>query len=267
MPRDQYNFIGMGFNLRHFYVFDDDELARSNVFYSNVNVSAGYRIFHNFQLTLSVPYFYNVHASASSTESYSNTIQGIGDIALGAVYVLYSNKNDKDARVRSHLSASLDVELPTGKFNNNYLEDDLPAAMSTGSQSFDFQGGLQYAGQIKKWGLRAFTSYKVNTYNTYNFKFGDQFSFAGYFYRQCKIKKTGISPFAGVSYWNIANDKRGNEVQTGIGGQSIDGALGVECSTRHLNFGANVLLPINKQFNAAGIETRLDGSVYLSYLF
>lgn len=180
-------------------------------------------------------------ADAVTTED-----KGLSDISLLSLITLYSNSGDVMAKRTSTLLCKAGIKLPTGKFNDQFRVEHLPASLSLGSGSVDLSGGLQYRYKYEAWS--AFADYQIeyNMRNDLEYRFGLQQAAAVKMVREFtdKKKQVHLRPYAGALWeWNDWDTYHDLVLE---GTKSMDVYLqpGMECAFGDWSIGANLDIPL-----------------------
>lgn len=175
--------------------------------------------------------------------------KGLGDIAAVGYYnLLQERKTTAGHRLLvQSLWLGAGVKAPTGHYNadekNNGAYNQNNFQLGTGS--WDFTANAMYDVRLNDAGLNVNLSYKMNTENADQYKYGNKFyaNLLGYY--KFRVSQTvTIAPNAGILYEQSAKDQHnGNTVQES-GGYSLVGTLGAELSLKKFGLGFNVQSPL-----------------------
>ena len=229
---------------------------------TNADIVGGYSLNKRLHLSAFLPVKYNYFEH----DENSHTASGIGDAGIMANYVLFSNSDKMMQRVTSTLSIRGGIELPTGNFNENFRADDVPAAISTGSGSFDFFGGLRYT--IRS-GNNAITVDYIGKYNTENavaYQFGFQQSANVYVTKSFKKTNAAWLPYAGVSGEFVSGDTYHDNFMTGTKGNNVSAMAGLEYARTKWVFGAHAEFPVISAYDT-DINLHPKASLRMVHLF
>ena len=201
------------------------------------------------------------------------TKSGLGDISVIGYYQLFNSQRGEEERKGLVQSAWIGagVKLPTGKYNP--AEKNITASqqnsfqLGTGSTDFSVHG--MYDIRLKDAGINVNTSYKLNTANTYGYKYGNKFTLNMLGYYKIRLSKSiSIAPNTGVLYEQSAKDEKVKGISVWeTGGHSLMGTAGLEVALGRIGLGANYQTPLQQQLGEGKIKARDRGMVYVSFSF
>ncbi|MBC8172852.1 MAG: transporter [Chitinophagales bacterium] len=263
------NYIGLSWNYFSFTEQDDQANSGANSsIYHKFEMRGAYTINKKWQVTGTLPYAVNQYLSSShnDAEGIKENFTGLGDMSITGNYMLYSNSDSVMKKINHFVVGMAGVELPTGKFNQTFRVDHIPAALSPGSGSVDIFAGLQYTVTTNKWNFRTAYQYKLNTENTDAYNFGDQHHVEIFGARKVSLKNFMLLPYCGASYDKITKDYYHQYEQAGTGTEAVSINAGAECSFRKINFGAYVALPVESRLGDVEIQKEMRMQVYTSLM-
>lgn len=255
------NFIG----LRHFnqsYKSTDGLYSNSPWYSENFNtmqIWSRIPITKKIQVSALLPY----HFHNRDTETGNQSISGLGDITLLAMYKLYETKKDSTLLIHS-LQVGGGIKAPTGKFNqaNSGL---INPSFQVGTGSWDYLLAAEYSIKRKKFGLNSQVNYTFKTENQKEYRFGNQVNYAGTFFYLYKIDKISVMPQFGLAGEIYDSNYQYNQRVRKSSGDVLFGKLGFELGRDKFSFGANAMLPINQNLASNRVEARYRLSVNLNY--
>lgn len=261
MPHFNNKFIGLRYQFHRFQTrLKDDPTQFSKDFYQTVELWSGWNLGKRFQLLTFVPFNFNHQVSDEGTSDLS----GLGDIAVLLNYKVFEISKEKTTQ---QLWLGAGIKLPTGKFDIEPGDPDVAAAANTqrGSGSTDIMLNAMYNLKITKWGVNANASYKINTTNKEDYKFGNKFSASSFVYYAASAGKTMISPNLGLLYEHNEGSELTNAKIDLTGGSLLQAAAGVEFGFNKVSVGFNVQLPVAQNFAEGQTESKLKGMAHVSF--
>ena len=255
------NFVGVRyFNQK--YKTNDGLYSNSPWYNENFNtIQAWARIpvSERIQVSAIIPYHFHERETATGNQD----ISGLGDITVIGMYQMF--QTHKDSTVLAHtLLLGAGFKAPTGKFNEANAGSVNPS-FQVGTGSWDYLFVTEYTIRRKQFRLNTMLNYVIKTENQENYRFGNQFNYAGTFYYLYEKNELSIAPqfgFAGEVY--ESNYQYGQEL-IDTAGDIILGKLGIEIGKDRLSVGANYSLPINQNLTGGNVDAQYRWSVNLNY--
>jgi hypothetical protein len=266
LPHFKSKFIGLRYQFHQFRTrLNDDPSQFSKDFYQTAEIWTGWSITPKLQVLAFVPYNINHQVSDEGTSN----LKGFGDIALLLNYKVF----DKNSRTSSNKNVSQElwigggVKLPTGTFNIEPGDPDLAsmANMQRGSGSSDILLTTMYNLRVNKWGITTNASYKINTNNKDDYKFGNKFSASSFFYYSVKASHTMISPNAGLLYENNQASQIANAKINLTGGSLLQAAAGMEFGFKKMAVGFNAQVPLAQNFADGQTKSKVKGMLHVTF--
>jgi len=263
LPQFSNRFIGMRYQFNKFRTrLSNDPSQFSRDFYQSLELWGGWNISKRFQVLALIPYNFN---HQSSDEGITDT-KGLGDVSLLGNYKVF-DRSHRNATQQLWLGAG--IKLPTGKFAVDETDPDVASLANTqlGSASTDFLLNAMYNIRIKRLGINATTTYKLNTVNRDDYKFGNRFSANGFVYYAFFASNVVISPNLGLLYEQTGRSKlKGDEIDL-TGGKILQSSIGAEMSFKKVSVGLNTQLPIAQNFAENQTRARVKGMLHISFAF
>jgi len=247
MPQFHKNFVGM----RYRYSVFDSHLGRS----SQSNVFATQEIFRTTEIwsrfyphqKVQILAFLPYHSNTQIESRVAKNLQGIGDVMTIANYNVFNTLYDTTVFKHS-LWLGGGVKLATGKYKYNQADNRQVAnpSFQLGTGSNDFLLTANYLIRYRKFGVNADISYKINTQNSQNYRFGNRLSsnLQAFYIRQ--IGSFGIMPSGGFYFEKSATDVKNNYLVENTGGSLLAASLGIDLFFKKLSCGFNFQSPISQ---------------------
>lgn len=258
------NFLMFKSSFISFHTFSETE---SSDIYSDMysfDLIGGYSIGKRLHLAGYIPYKLNTY----STKEGTNIYQGIGDIGVVANYIFLKTKANDTVLDNSGFNFSVKggIEIPTGKFNENFRSDQLPASLSTGSGSVDFITGIRFVKNENKTTFLGDFTFKYNLENTTMYRFGMQNTLAFIVTQKVEKQKMIFTPFVGIIGEHSSFDKFHDLDQHATSGENLYVDLGCEFVTKKLMAGVSADIPLYSDFGGE-ISSKPRYSFRIGYLF
>ncbi|UII20930.1 transporter [Fulvivirga ligni] len=271
LPQYNKNFIGLRWSQAKFYAhmnhnseYLNEEYSHDT--YSKVELWGRFYVGKKLQVMAFVPYGYN---NMDGTEQkVSNS--GLGDVTLLANYMILNTGDDDQKMLKHTWMVGGGVKLPTGEndFQDNGVLVNRNFQLGTGST--DFLLSSVYTVRYNKIGFNAETGYKINTRNSDDYLFGNQFHASGQFFYWQNVKSVALLPNAGLYYESAERHQDGEVLQANTGGSAMLLTAGLETYVKRISVGVNYKYPLSQKFNSddvASIESKQRWMLSVTYNF
>lgn len=271
LPQFNKNFIGLRWSQARFHAYMnhdsqylDEEYSHDT--YRKLELWGRYYINKHFQVYGFVPYAVNTMNGTEQTVK----INGLGDITVLANYLLINTGESKTARFKHTLLTGAGVKLPTGTYDaeDNGLIINRNFQLGTGST--DFIISAMYSLRYQKVGLNSETGYKINTRNSQDYLFGNQFHASTQFFVWQNVKAFKFLPNVGLYYEQAAKHQDGQVIQPNTGGSALLATAGMETYFKSFSLGFTYNRPIEQSYNSdeiSEITSKDRFSVAVTYSF
>jgi hypothetical protein len=160
------------------------------------------------------------------------------------------------------------VKFPTGKYQ--YTEDQATVAnpsFQLGSGSTDFMLNTIYTLRYKQVRLNTDLTYKINSYNSNDYKFGDKVSGTASLFYIHQIGKVGLMPNTGIYYETSAKNINKDAEVLETGGDALFTSYGMELYAKKFSVGLNLQNPLSQNLGAGRIQSHSRTMVHFTFLF
>ena len=271
IPVQNMHFVGIKYNMASFDAFIDNddyyfEDEYSEDTYQRFELVGRLSLGKRVQLRYMVPYLYNVmDGSHQHVRSH-----GMGDPMALVYYSLLNPQNTGVETVMHSLNIGGGLKFPFGDYEKTDQEEIINRNFQLGSGSLDYLVSANYTLRYQKIGVNTEGSYKINSTNKHEYRFGNQSNISANLFYYVESDMYAVVPFVGA-YYEKANYHKNNEIREGnTGGDSWLGTLGIQFFTGALTFNAQYQIPVNQQFNTDEFATieggnRLSLAMYFSF--
>lgn len=255
------NFVGVRYFNQQYQ--STDGLYSNSLWYTeNFNTTqvwARIPVKENIQISVLLPY----HSHNRDTPVGEQSIRGIGDVTLLAMYRLYQTHKDSTYLVHTWQMGG-GLKLPTGKYNETNSGAINPS-FQVGTGSWDYLLATEYIVRRKQFGLNMMLNYVIKTENQKNYRFGNQLNYAATFFYLYEKEALSFAPQLG-----LAGETYESNYQHGIqlketSGNALFGKIGFEVGRNSFSFGANAMLPIKQNLTGGNVEANYRLSINLNY--
>lgn len=236
--------------------------------FQNFEVWGAIRMGKRFRVTAFLPYSFISKSNAQGI-TYRN---GIADIMAIGYYNLLEKQNTtkRNKLLVQSLWLGAGVKAPTGKYDagEKNITESVQNTFQLGTASTDFILHAMYDLRIHDAGLNTNLSYRINTMNPYDYKYGNKAVLNLLAYYKFKTgMNSRIAPNAGLlQEWSGKDTNGGIEVWA-TGGYLMMGTIGVEYNLNRWGFGANIQLPVTQNLGENKVKADKRGMVYVSFSF
>lgn len=244
LPEYNKRFIGLRYQYKslqtHLGPFGEITPLTTNETYQSAELWTGWNIGQKFRLLAFIPYNFNQRTNQEEKGSKN----GLGDIALMAYYNLF-NKSGTIANklLVQSLWLGAGIKAPTGKYEaeERLTITESPNNFQLGTASTDFTFNAAYDIRLNDLGLNANATYKVNTENKYEYRYGNKFTGNVLAYYKFRIAhRLTLAPNVGILYETAQKDVEDNKYTVAVsGGYALAAIGGFEAAFEGFSFGAN----------------------------
>lgn len=249
LPLYNKNFVGLRWSQAKFHAYVAPTLylpaEESHDTYSKAELWGRFYIGKRIQVFAFVPYMYN---DMNGTEQVVSA-HGLGDISAMANYVLI-NTGDENKPFRHMLLAGGGIKLPTGEYDRTDQGKIINRNFQMGTGSVDFNLNAVYTLRYKQTGVNLETGYKINTRNSHDYLFGNQYRASGQFFYWQKFRPLSILPHAGLNYELAARHMDGDIIQANTGGWALLASGGMDFYISRFTIGLNYQHPVSQHYNS-----------------
>ncbi|MGB3464755.1 MAG: hypothetical protein WBA74_05785 [Cyclobacteriaceae bacterium] len=269
LPQFENHFVGLRYSNAAFraavnYNSDYLEDETSNDLYQRIDLIGRYSLSEKWKVNVIVPYLMN-EMDGSHQRIVSN---GIGDPMIIAYYQLVNNGADIARKNKHALLIGGGLKLPLGEFTAEDQGEIINRNFQLGSGSLDYLLSANYTVRRKAAGINAEASYKLNTANSDNYRFGNQFNMSTYAFYWMEWSGVSLLPYAG-SYFEYGDNHTNfdfREVNTG--GHATFASMGMQVYAGNLTVNMQYQVPVAQRFNTDGIsEIEAGNRMSLSLLW
>ncbi|MBG9376631.1 transporter [Panacibacter sp. DH6] len=272
LPDFKKRFIGLRYQHKglttHISADGSVSYLTSQEIYQTAEVWGAFNIGKRFRIMGFVPVNFNERLNQGKTTSKS----GMGDIAvLGYFKLLDRQKTIGDKRFAQSLWVGGGIKLPVGTYDptDANIAQNTQNTFQLGTGSVDFTVNAMYDVRLQDAGINTNVSYKINTANKYDYRYGNKLTGNVLAYYKFNIKnKLTIAPNAGIMYETAQKDLNARKhFVDESGGYSMMGILGVECNIKNIAFGGNYQSPLAQTLAGNRVKAKDRFMVHVSFSF
>lgn len=239
--------------------------------YQTMELWGAWNIGQKWRVLALVPYNFNEKYSEGS--DLLRKKNGIGDITLNGYYKLFdqSKPTANNKLVVQSLWVGMGVKLPTGAYDVAEQQNATatnPNMFQLGTGSLDFIPSLMYDVRIQDFGINANASYKINTENKDDYRYGNKIAAnASAYYKIALGTNSRLAPNAGISFENQQKDHAMGFKVEETGGHILNASMGLEANFNRISVGASFQTPIQQELGRGRIDAGNRLLTHVSFSF
>jgi len=254
LPQFEGHYLGLRyshavFNASILYNSDyvDDEFSEDT--YQRMELMGKYAISSRWQVNVIIPYMMNqMNGSHQDVNS-----SGPGDPMVLAYYKVLNTGNSLG--VEHALLAGGGIKLPFGDYNKTDNGEIINRNFQLGSGSLDYITSLNYTIRLNAVGLNVESSYKINTANDDDYRFGNQLNVSSYLFYWIDKSSFSLLPFAGAFYEQAERHKDGKVEALNSGGNALFATAGLQFYKGAFSFNTQYQIPVTQSYNSENIAS------------
>lgn len=268
LPQSHRSFIGLRYRIAGYDSHLNSTLLKTHELFQTTELWGRFYPFPKVQVMAFLPYQINTQTMLSTQEKTS--IQGLADATVLVHYNVLNTVLDTTNRVLNHnLLVGGGLKLPLGRYRydaSSAAEVDNPN-FQLGTGSTDFLLNAIYTLRYQSWGINADASYKINTSNSNQYRFGNRFSTAWSVFYTKQIGKITLMPSAGIYVEHNNLDQKQQEPNTNTGGYWCAATSGLQVFTSKFALGISHQMPLAQSLAKGELRANQRLMVQLSFLF
>jgi hypothetical protein len=255
LPNFNKRFIGVRYHFNQLYTQLDvngNTTALSNKEkYHTAELWTAWNIGTRWRVMVILPYSqiqkYNYGTSEKAQKN------GLGDINLSGFYNLF---NVNSNAFTQSLWLGLGVKLPTGAYNKNeYVSSNSPNIYQLGTGSTDFTANVNYDIRLNNIGLNTNATYKMNTQNSDDYRYGNKLSIGGSLYYNASLGESlKIRPNIGILHESQQKDHTMGYKIDETGGYNTNLNVGLEANIKNIAVGFTYQTPASQHISKGRTE-------------
>ena len=249
------NYLSINYLHRLYHIQGSDGLNKE--YFNTILVSGQYSITNKLQLVAMVPYQVNKQKNAKAI----NDLRGLGDITLMGNYRLWNHEGIS----KTHsLVVGAGVKLPTGKYKAVKSAAIEEQNFQLGTGSIDYLVNGTYRLNVHQWSFSAVGSYKYNTANKQDYRYGDVLTAGATALYRKEFKNFSLAPFVQLMNEKQMMDANDHLLRAHSGGNALYTGGGFDLSTSRFGAGVNYQFAAKQNLFGGEINARPRLSAYLS---
>jgi len=265
-PHLAQKFISVGYNYRYYQSSAHDDLGNEMLnreYYNSFSVTGQFTIAGKVELMGYLPFQSNIQKGPEGNKSLNK----LGDAIFLANYRLIDHISSNN-RLRQTLVAGGGVKLPTGNYQyeeGSEKEVDNPN-FQAGTGSTDFLMNGSYSLRYKKFALSAGVTYKMNTSNKEDYRFGNKLLSVVQVKYVKDVRNISIIPSVGLIVERMNGDKESGILVDHTGGHNIQATVGFDVNNRKIAAGIFYSKPVKQDLAMGHIQAMPGINIHASFI-
>ncbi len=265
-PHFAQKFITFGYNYRHYQTNAHDDLGTEMLnkeYYNSFSVAGQFTIAKKIELMGYLPFQSNMQKGPEGIKSLNK----LGDVVFLANYRLVDHISSNN-QFRQTFVAGAGIKLPTGNYHyeeGSEEEVDNPN-FQAGTGSTDYLLNGSYSFRYKKIAMSTGVTYKLNTANKDDYRFGNRLLTVVQFKYIRDMRNISIIPNAGLVAEKMNEDKASGISVDHTGGYNIQAMIGLDVNNRKIAAGIFYSKPIKQELAMGHIQAMPGLNVHVSFI-
>lgn len=256
-PHLSKNYINLTYLRQIYHVHTDEGITRE--YFNTLLAGAQFSITDKLQLGAMVPYEINTQNGLPG----NNSVKGVGDISLLASYSLWTHKGRSNTQA---LVIGAGVKLPSGKYEAEKAASIEDQNFQLGTGSTDYLLNAAYRLSYRKWIFSAVSSYKYNTENKENFRYGDVLTTGITAVYRKELKNFSLAPYVQLINEKQYDNADDHVLQSHTGGNALYAGAGIDLNTKKFAVGINYQATASQNLYEGEINAKPRLSAHLSII-
>ncbi len=196
-----------------------------------------------------------------------STVTGFSDIRITALYAILNNVLIGD-NAAIYLEAGGGLQLPSGTYNAQIHDEDLPENFNTGRGSigYIFKANTLYT--VDTYGVVFSNRYQVNASTPSGYRYGNLSNLQMTFFNEFEIKQNKLIPNIGIGYEHVATDTYANQkVVSGTGGNGYFLSASLSFKTENWMAGLSYSMPVSESYSEGEVNAKRRIAFQISHNF
>jgi hypothetical protein len=206
-----------------------------------------------------VPYQLNIQQNWYG----ANNTKGLGDITLMGNYRLLMHQGRSNTQT---VVVGGGVKLPAGNYTAVKSEAIEDQNFQLGTGSIDYLLNASYRLSYRKWVFSAIGSYKYNTQNKDNYRYGDVLTTGATAVYRKELKNFSVAPYIQVMNETQMKDANNHILQNHSGGSALFTGGGIDINTRKIAVGVNYQFAADQNLSKGEIIAKPRLSAHISFV-
>ena len=265
-PHLTQKFISVGYNYRYYQTNAHDDVGNeilNKEYYNSLSVAGQFTIARKIELMGYLPFQSNTQKGPEGNK----TLNKLGDAIFLANYRLVDHISPGN-KLRQTFVAGAGIKLPTGsyKYEEGSEKDVDNPNFQAGTGSTDFLLNGSYSARYKKFAMSAGVTYKMNTSNKEDYRFGNRLLTVVQLKYVKDAGNISIIPNIGVVAEKMNEDELENVTVDHTGGYNIQASVGLDVNNRKIAAGIFYNKPLKQDLAMGHIQAMPGVNFHVSFI-
>ena len=265
-PHLAQKFISVGYNYRYYRSNAHDDLGNEMLnkeYYQSFSVAGQFTIAQRIELMGYLPFQSNMQKGPEGNKSLNK----LGDAIFLANYRLLDHISSGN-KLRQTVVAGGGIKLPTGSYQyEEGSEKEVDNAnFQAGTGSTDFLLNGSYSLRYKKIAMSTGITYKMNTSNKEDYRFGNRLLTVVQFKYIKDVRNISIIPNMGLIVEKMSADKENGTSVDHTGGHNVQATIGLDVNNRKIAAGIFYSKPIKQDLAMGHIQAMPGVNIHVSFI-
>ena len=262
LPQQTKNFVGIRYQTKSDESTPHHDLQTKEQF-QTMEVWGRFYPLKRVQVLALVPFNYNQQKVGNTVTE----VKGLGDALVLVNYNLLNNADSLYQPVKHNLFVGGGLKLPTGYAQAKTEGSEINPNLQLGSGSLDLIANLMYTVRYNRIGLNTNLTYKHNSTNQNEFRFGNKLGAGGVVFSVVNIKEFALMPNAGFSTEITEKDVHFKQELKESGGRINFLTVGTEFYFKNLSAGVTAQKPLSQHVSEGYVKTNNRFLTHLTFMF
>lgn len=259
-------YVSIGYTYRYYKTNAHDDMGMQMLnkeYYNTLSLAGQVTIKNRIQLMGYLPFQVNTQQGPEGNKSLNKP----GDAILMVNYKFF-DQGSIHKQLRQTITAGAGVKLPTGNYHfeeGSESEVDNPN-FQPGTGSTDLLLNGYYAIRYKKFAMSTGLTYKINTANKDDYRFGNSLLTVVQFKYVKDAGNISLIPNAGIQIEKMNEDKQSQVTIDHTGGYNIQATFGLDLNNRKIAAGIFYNKPIRQNLADGNIQAMPGINFHISYI-
>lgn len=231
--------------------------------FTSAEIFGRFNLNERLQFSVFMPYVF-IQQQENNNNVYTNSI---GDMSLLLQYHVLNPLRCTGKKTKHQLRIGAGLKLPSGTFKMNERNLFL-TNLQTGTGSTDFLLNAIYTLRVKNYGLNTHATYRFNTANPQQYRFGDRLQAGASFFYIAQWKDWQLMPSLGFNYEYQSYNRHKAKLLTFTGGQFLNAATGMDVYYKRFAFSSTFSPTLMNLLNWSGENKSrfsIEAGVYYNF--